>query len=121
MTDTTALVDDYLAAWNEPDPERRRALVSRTYSDDATYVDPLMDGRGHHGIDAMIAGAQAAYPGHRFELAGAPDAHHDAVRFSWHLVPDGGAPVALGIDFATVGSDGRLRSVTGFLESLPAS
>jgi SnoaL-like protein len=120
MTDITTLVDDYLAAWNEADPERRRALVARAFTDDGSYVDPLMDGRGHAGIDAMIAGAQAAYPGHRFRLAAGPDAHHDAVRFAWHLVPDGGDPVALGIDFGTVAPDGRLRAVTGFLEPLAA-
>jgi hypothetical protein len=38
------------------------------------------------------------------------------VRFSWHLVPSGGEPIALGIDFATLSEDGRLREVTGFLE-----
>jgi len=116
MTDITALVDTYLAAWNEREPDRRRALVEHAWTDDATYVDPLMDGRGHDGIDAMIAGAQAAYPGHRFTLAAGPDAHHDAVRFAWHLVPEGGDPVALGIDFGTLAPDGRLRAVTGFLE-----
>ena len=29
---------------------------------------------------------------------------------------EGGAELARGVDFATVGDDGRLRSVTGFLE-----
>jgi hypothetical protein len=65
----------------------------------------------------MIAGAQQQFPGHRFELAGAPDAHHDRVRFTWHLKPEaGGDTVAVGIDFGVVAEDGRLRSVTGFLE-----
>jgi hypothetical protein len=45
-----------------------------------------------------------------------PDAHHDKVRFSWSLAVDGGDPVAIGIDFATLDEDGRMRSVTGFLE-----
>ena len=117
MTDITNLIDGYIAAWNEPDPQRRRELVGRTFADDADYLDPLMSGEGPDGIDAMIAGAQAQYPGHRFELAGAPDAHHDRVRFSWHLVANGGGPVATGHDYATLSPDGRLRSVTGFLEA----
>jgi hypothetical protein len=38
------------------------------------------------------------------------------VRFTWHLVPaHGGAPVALGFDFGTLATDGRLEAVTGFL------
>jgi len=117
MNDITTLIDGYLAAWNESDPERRRVLVERTFAADADYLDPLMSGAGRDGIDAMIAGAQQAYPGHRFELAAGPDAHHDRVRFSWHLVADGGAPVATGHDFATVTPDGRLHSITGFLET----
>jgi len=120
MTDITTLIDGYIAAWNETDPQRRRALVDKTFAQDADYLDPLMAGEGAQGIDAMIAGAQAQYPGHRFELATAPDAHHDRVRFSWHLVADGGGPIATGHDFATLSDDGRLRSVTGFLETAGA-
>jgi hypothetical protein len=37
------------------------------------------------------------------------------VRFAWNLIGAGG-PVAVGVDFATVAPDGRLRAVTGFLE-----
>ena len=117
MTDTTALIDNYIAIWNEADPQRRRELIAQTWTEDATYVDPMLTGAGHDGIDAMIAGAQQQFPGHRFELTSGPDAHNDRVRFAWSLVgADGGAPVAAGVDFATVADDGRLRDVTGFLE-----
>jgi hypothetical protein len=121
MTDTnttpiSTLVDAYLAGWNEPDPDRRRELVVRAFAEDATYLDPLMSGEGQDGIDAMIAGAQQQFPGHRFELAEGPDANHDVVRFAWHLVGEGGARVATGIDFGVLAEDGRLRTVTGFLE-----
>jgi hypothetical protein len=51
-----------------------------------------------------------------------PDTHNDVVRFAWTLRPDtSGEPVAVGVgvgvDFATVDADGRLRNVTGFLET----
>ena len=49
-------------------------------------------------------------------LASGPDAHNNRVRFSWNLVPDGGEPLVTGIDFGTLSEDGRLHSVTGFLE-----
>jgi hypothetical protein len=117
MTDITTLIDGYIATWNESDPQRRRALIAQTWTEDASYVDPLMTGAGQDGIDAMIAGAQQQFPGHRFVLAGAPDAHHDRVRFVWHLKPaDGDDVAAIGYDFGVVADDGRLRSVTGFLE-----
>ena len=118
ITDVASLVDGYIAAWNATDPARRRELVGLVFSDDASYLDPLMQGDGAEAIDALIAGAQAQFPGHRFELAGRPDDHHDRVRFTWRLRSDGGEgePVAIGIDFATLAPDGRMRAVTGFLE-----
>ena len=121
MTDVATTIDNYIAAWNERDAERRRELVQRTFAEDADYVDPLMRGDGQDGIDHMIAGVQEQYSDYRFELAGGPDAHNDRVRFSWHLVGNGnGQPVATGYDFGTLTDDGRLGSVTGFLET-PAS
>lgn len=116
MPDITEIVDNYIAAWNETDPQRRRALVERTFSEDASYLDPLMGGEGAEGIDAMIAAAQQQFPGHRFSLAAGPDTHRDRVHFSWSLALDGGEPIARGLDFAMLAEDGRLRAVTGFLE-----
>jgi hypothetical protein len=117
MTDITALVAGYIATFNETDPQRRRALVADTFTDDASYLDPVMSGEGHDGIDAMIAGAQQQYPGYRFELSAGPDSHNDRVRFTWDLLgPNGAGRVAVGVDFATLADDGRLREVTGFLE-----
>lgn len=116
MSDTTAVVNQYIAMWNEADPDQRRALVARVVTEDAIYVDPLMTGDGIDGISAMIGGAQAQYPGHRFTLVAGPDAHHDRVRFSWSIAPAGGEPIAVGTDFAQIADDGRMRSITGFLE-----
>jgi hypothetical protein len=53
------------------------------------------------------------------EVTPGPDAHHDRVRFAWTRVgANGGEAVAAGVDFATLGEDGRLRAVTGFLEGV---
>jgi SnoaL-like domain len=117
MSNTDSTVTAYIAMWNEPDPQRRRELVAQVVTDDASYLDPLMSGEGIDGITEMIGGAQQQFPGHRFTLHAGPDAHHDRVRFSWALTPDGGEPVAVGTDFVTIADDGRMRSITGFLES----
>ena len=117
MTDITTVVDEYITMWNETDAEARRAIVARAFGDDGAYLDPLMAGEGPDGIDAMVAGAQAQFPGVRFELTAGPDHHHDRVRFAWRMVgADGAGELARGVDFATLAEDGRLRSVTGFLE-----
>ena len=116
MADTDTLVNTYIAMWNETDPQRRRDLVADTVTHDAAYVDPMMEGAGVDGIAAMIGAAQSQFPGHRFALVAGPEAHHDQLRFTWSLAADGGAPVAIGVDFVSLGDDGRMRSITGFLE-----
>ncbi len=116
MADTDTLVNNYIAMWNETDPDRRRELVAGTVTDDAAYVDPVMEGAGIDGITTMIGAAQSQFPGHRFTLIAGPEAHHDRVRFTWSLAAAGGAPVAIGMDFVNVADDGRMHSITGFLE-----
>jgi hypothetical protein len=116
------VVETYLKAWNERVPERRCALIAEAFADDATYVDAARSGTGADGIDAMIAGAQEEHPGVELVLAGAPDLHHDHVRFVWHLRPAGTDTVALiGHDFASVAPDGRLKDVVGFVEAPAAA
>jgi hypothetical protein len=111
------VVDGYFAMWNETDPVRRRTVIAATWSDDASYLDPLFAADGPEGLDAMVAGVHERFPGHRFQLIGAIDAHHDRARWDWELAgPDGSPPVATGLDFAVLAPDGRLRAVTGFLE-----
>ncbi|HWL71589.1 MAG TPA: nuclear transport factor 2 family protein [Geminicoccus sp.] len=114
--DANLIAARYLAAWNAREPVERRAAVARAWTETGSYLDPLMEAEGHGGLDAMIAAAQAQFPGLVFRLAGAPDRHHDRLRFSWTLAPEGGVPVARGTDFAVVAEDGRLAAVTGFLD-----
>lgn len=109
--------EQYLAIWNETDAAKRRALIEETFFPDATYRDPAMSSGGHQGIDDMIANAQSHFAGYRFDLVGVPDGHNDVVRFSWSAAAAGSTPVACGTDVATI-ADGRMRSVTGFLDAV---
>src|SRR5262245_34538548 len=61
MGDYTDLVERYIATWNETDAERRRALVARTFTESASYIDPLMASEGQSGIDGMIAAVQQRF------------------------------------------------------------
>jgi hypothetical protein len=114
------LIDRYLACWNETDATARRDLITKTWADDATYIDPLVDARGHDAIDAAIAATQGQFPDHVFALAGPVDAHHDVARFSWGLGRDGDEPLVIGSDVASISADGRLARVVGFLDKVPS-
>ena len=78
-----------------------------------------MRGEGLDKISALIGAVHVRFPGFRFTLAGNAEACGDKVRFSWALGPDSEPDMIRGTDFVVV-EDGRLRSVTGFLDKVPA-
>lgn len=120
MSDINELVGRYIAAWNETDADKRKAVLAEVFADDAAYTDPLVAVRGRDGLDAAIAGVQEQFGGLVFSLGGAVDAHHDIARFTWNLGPEGADPVIVGFDVAVIGDDGRIRQVLGFLDKVPA-
>jgi hypothetical protein len=119
MTDPVAIANRYIALWNEADPARRRALLAEGWTENAAYVDPLAKCQGHEEIGALIGAVQQRFPGFLFTLAGRAEGYADKLRFSWALGPASEADMIEGTDFAVV-EDGRLRSVTGFLDKVPA-
>jgi SnoaL-like domain len=121
MTNVNETVVRYIAAWNEPDPKRRRELVAETWADDGNYIDAHRHGTGHGAIDAMIGAAQAQFPGYRLNLISGIEAHNNFVRFSWKAGGTNEAPLYLGgTDFAMLALDGRIKTVTGFVDAAPA-
>ncbi|MFL5252262.1 MAG: nuclear transport factor 2 family protein [Rhodopila sp.] len=121
MHPVNQIVANYIAAWNETHADRRRNLIAQTWSDGGGYIDAHREGEGHTGIDAMIAGVQQVFAGYRFRLCSKIETHHDTVRFSWQAGGTDGAPLFFaGTDFAMLAPDGRFRTVTGFVDAMPA-
>lgn len=122
MTAYDEAVQRYFAAWNAATPEELEKAVAAAFTENATYTDPLTDVRGHEALAAAISGAQQQFPGFSFRPSGAVDGHHALARFSWELVAaaDGSAPVA-GSDVIALADDGRISSVSGFLDRVPVA
>jgi hypothetical protein len=121
MTATPDLADRYLAAWNETDPAARQVALAELFTDDVRYTDPLVVAEGRDALDATIGAVQQQFTGFVFRLAGPVDAHHGQLRFTWELGPEGQeAPIA-GFDVALLDGDGRIRTVAGFLDRVPAA
>ena len=119
-----ATVDSYVATWNETDAGRRRAGITRAWAEAGSYRDPVMTSDGHAGIDAMLAGVQAKFPGFVLKRTSKVD-HHSGpagghVRFTWSLGPASGPSVVEGVDFCALAPDGRLASVVGFIDKAPS-
>lgn len=121
------VIDAYVATWNETDPARRRAGIAAAWAPSGTYRDPVMASDGPAGIDAMLAGVQARFPGFVLKRTSRVDAHNGPlggpegsyVRFGWSLGPASGPSVVEGVDFCTLAPDGRLASVVGFIDKAP--
>jgi hypothetical protein len=121
VSDLTDLAGRYIAAWNEADASKRAAAISEVFTADATYTDPLADVQGHEGIGAVLAGAQEQFKGFEFRVLGDVDENHNIGRFQWELVPAGGGEnIVIGFDVVVTDSNGKIKSVYGFLDKVPA-
>lgn len=109
----------YIAVWNETDPARRRAMIEKTFTDSVSYVDPIMAGDGHDGVDGLIAGVHQRFPGFRFTLLDGANGYGNQLRFSWELGPEGADAPIQGSDVMIM-ENGLIAKVIGFLDRVPA-
>jgi SnoaL-like protein len=121
MTTYDDLAQRYIDTWNETDPSARRAAVDQLFTEDARYVDPMAAADGREAIASMIGAVQQQFPDFRFRLAGPVDGHHDQARFGWELGPNGSDAPIVGFDVVTTDSSGRIQTVLGFLDKVPAA
>jgi hypothetical protein len=120
MSDLTATIETYLAAWNETDANRRAELIEQVWAQDGQLIDPPLAAQGHQGISDLVAALHTQFPGHRFRRASGIDSHHDQLRVAWELVAPDGQVALAGLDVGEVDGQGRLRRITGFFGPIPA-
>ena len=115
------LVDRYLACWNETDPEARRALIAQHWSPRPSYIDPVAAVTGRDAVHTTIGAVQQQFPGFTFSPVGPVDAHHQQARFTWGLGPADAEPLVVGFDVVVLDDEGRIDTVLGFLDKVPAA
>jgi hypothetical protein len=116
----TEIVSAYGAAWGEPDEAARRKLLETAWADDGVYCDPTGKAEGREALVAHIGGMRSAFPDHRLDILSGVDEHNGYLRFTWALVGPEQSVVLEGVDFGTVGADGRLARIVGFFGPVPA-
>jgi hypothetical protein len=107
-----ALVQGYVAVWNEADPGRRLDAVATLWSERGAHVNPQQACVGHDAVTAEAARvyAMCGAKGQRFRCAGRVDGHHGAVRMDWELIAaDGTSVLAAGTNLLLLEPDGRLQ------------
>ncbi len=112
-------VERYVRFWNTAEPGEQRRLAAETFTDDVRY----------HAVVGVRTGPQALidfhdqFTGHQgaalFRRREQPQIHHDRARLAWEIELDGGRPFAAGTDLLVFEPDGRISSVSTFLDRAP--
>jgi hypothetical protein len=136
-TDPDALVNDYVALWNEPDPQVRAGAIRALWTPDGGQVlqppqelldqaialgfrETVLEARGYAALEARVAHAHAEFiaPGeYAFVVHDAAQRVRDVVKFRWAMVSAGGGDAAaIGLDVFLLAADGRIRDDVQFIE-----
>ncbi len=108
----------YMAAWNEPDPDRIAGHLERALSPHVMFVDPANRVEGPSGVDAMMRSFRAKNPTARFRLSTGIDGHNRRYRYCWEMVVEGRTVIA-GMDVTTVDEADRIERIDGFFGDFP--
>ena len=121
MSNLQTFVQNYIAVWNEPDAERRRALIRILWQEDASHLARTLEAIGHAGIEKRVTDAYEKWvkeKGNVFRLRDGVDGHHGTVKLRWEMLPaSGGEVISIGFDFMVLGDDGRIRTGYQFIEA----
>lgn len=123
--DAAELIDRYIAMWHEPNPERRREIVTELWTDNGADILRSLDARGYEAIEGRVTRAHEKWVrdgGFVFRMRGTVGHHHNVVKFNWEMVPVGGGEAnSLGFDFFILGEDGRIEVLYQFSDPPPPS
>jgi len=118
MTDAASIAKAYIDTWNETNPAKLRAIVEKHWTNDVSYIDPMMQAEGQAEIASLVEGIHQKFPGFRFTLKGTPNGYRSFIRFSWTLGPEGVEPPVEGSDVVTT-FNGKISKVIGFIDRAP--
>jgi uncharacterized protein YndB with AHSA1/START domain len=110
-------VDDWFAAWSEPDTARREALLDRLATQDVRFRDRFSLIDGISDLRPHLAAVHKFMPGMRLEREG--DIRHcqGPVLADWVARAADGTDRGRGTNVFAIGHHGRIESVTGFWNS----
>ncbi|MCJ8143753.1 nuclear transport factor 2 family protein [Ancylobacter sp. A5.8] len=120
-TDAAGLLETNLdEVWNERDPARRLAALSRLYHPDAVLYEPDREVTGHEAISETVGALLGQLPeGFRFEPVATPLEHHGLALARWRGGPPGQV-IVTGSDVARV-ADGLITELHVFIDPPPVT
>lgn len=111
MQDLTNLIDRYVAAWNESDPDTRRRRIRSVWSPNGTTCHRLLDAHGYEAIEARVTGSWDRWlrDGKYLFRSVKATSHHDAIKFEFAMIATADGKVeASGLCYLLLDGDGRV-------------
>ena len=115
------VVDRWFAAWNDPDPIRRRETIESLVAPDVAFKDRFGLTGGVDELLGHIAAVHQFMPGLRLERQGEARHCQGLVLADWAALGQDGTTKARGTNAFGMAADGRIATVTGFWSNHPAS
>ena len=119
MPNTAEILSAYGRAWGATDENKRRELLESCWNLRGVYQDPSSDIHGREALVEHIGNQHSAFPGSRVELTSGFTEHHGKIQFNWQFVTSSGEVAIEGVDFGTLGDDGKLVQIVGFFGPPP--
>ena len=116
MTELAETIENYCAAWSEPDEGARLALLEASWTEAGAYQDPTAAVTGRQALSDHIGEILASSPGASVSTTSGIDEHNGHIRFTWHFVDGDGQERIKGTDFGELADDGRLAKIVGFFD-----
>ncbi len=116
-----ASLQNYIKAWNEPDTEKRKALLETAWTKKGTYTDPSAHVEGRDALVTHIEGflSNPQFKGFSIVQASDIDLHHQVFRFEWEMKDPSGNTFTAGIDYGEFNEDGAITKIVGFFGPFP--
>ena len=117
MPTAVALLERMIeGVFNEPDAERRAAVIAEIFTEDVVFTDAERTVTGHAALRDTVTGLLAQGPGLVFTPSGPFRGVGDLGMRSWRLGPPGGDSVLGGLDVTQV-VDGRIARLWTIIEA----
>lgn len=119
MSPLPACFANFLAGWNERDPDKMRDLFRSALTDDVAFTDPNYQIVGIDAFIAQVEDFRAEEPGSRLAPLTGVDMHHDRARYGWVVLRADGTRFE-GVDAVALDLDQqKICRIDGFFGPLP--
>lgn len=111
MMDIDALIERYIAVWNESDPTRRDQRAAGLWHERAVRYNHTTEQVGRVAIAQAVISTYERFGAHGYRFRALSNAvgHHNAVKFSWEMIDRRGRTDSIGTTFLLFDENGSIN------------